>query len=211
MLLPTWFWMLATIVALVISVIALLNGLSTRGRMRVFTTKTENLERDMEQYRNSLDQAREQLRKLESERRVSKEIEDLQQEISALRQNVIDLKDRKRELEAEMESSAGLLDKNRDELKKLEHERQRQEPLRRELARLEEQADQEGKKRDGYIKEVAELQGLVSSLHEEHARLKSEIEEMQLKRDIEKEVSRAEEVSDSVVKRPVIRKHSLMT
>ena len=134
MLLPAWLWIVVTIVALVISVIALLNGLSTRGRMEVFTKKTETLERDMVQYRDSLDRALEQLQKLESEYQNSKDSEDLSHRISILEQEVTDLEGRKQGLEAEIESSAGLLDERREEFKK--------------LAELGDQIDREREKRD---------------------------------------------------------------
>lgn len=181
MLLPDWLWILVTIIALVISVLALFNGLSARKR----------------------------LEKLESDQWLRKEAEEISNKISALRQNLTDLERRRQDLEAEIEREVKSLDGNREELKRLESERRRQESLRQELSRLMEQVGQEEKRRDGYVKESSELQVLVSSLNDEHARLKSEIEALRFDRDIEKEVSKDEEGAESIVKRRVTRKHRL--
>lgn len=211
MLLPAWLWILVTIVALVISVIALLNGISARKRLWEASQKTGNLEMGMEQCRNALNQERERLEKIESEQARRTEAEDILNRISVLKQNVTDLESRKQRLEEEIKACVKLLHENREELKRVESESRQQEPLRLEITRLREQVAQEENKKDDTIKEVTELQGLVSSLNEEHARLESEIEEMQFNRDMEREVSRDEEAAESVIKRRIIRKHSVVT
>ena len=210
MLLPAWLWILVTIVALVISVIALVNGISSRGRVEAITKKTENLDKDIEQCRNSLNQERERLERIESEQLRRKEAADILNKISALKQNITELEGRKQNLEAEIKAQEKLRDEHHEELKRVESERQQQESLRQELAKLGEQVAQEEKKRDDTIQEMAELRSAISSLNEEHARLKSEIEALQFDRDVAEEVSKSEERAESVVKRRVIRRHSLM-
>lgn len=211
MLLPAWLWILVTIIALVISVMALFNGLSTGKRVGEITGKTQNLEKGIEQCRSSLNRDHERLEKMESDQLLRKEAAEISNRISALRQNLAELERRRQDLEAEIERGVKVLDGHREDLKKLESERRQQESLRRELARLMEQVGQEEKRRDGYVKESSELQVLVSSLNEEHARLKSEIEDLQFDRDVEKEVSKGEEVAESIVKRRVTRKHRLVS
>lgn len=183
MVLPAWLWILVTIVALVISVLALFTGLSVRKR----------------------------LEKIESDQLLRREAAEVSNRITELRQNLADSERRKQDLEAEIERGVKLLAGYREDLKRLESERRQQESLRQDLARLAEQVGQEEKRRDGYSKESSELQTLVSSLNEEHARLKTEIEDLQFHRDVEKEVTKDEEGAVSIVKCRVIRKHTLVS
>ena len=136
MLSPAWLWTLVTIVALVISVIALVNGISARGRVEAITKKTENLEKDIEQCRNALNQERERLEKIESEQLRRKEAADILNRISALKQNITELEGRKQNLQAEIKVQEKLHDQQHEELKRLVSERQQQESLRQELAIL---------------------------------------------------------------------------
>ena len=209
MLSPASLWISVTIVAMVIALIGLAIGISSRGRMDAITRKTENLAKDIDQCRNSLNRERERVERIESELQRRKEAGEILNKISALKQNVAELEARKQELEAEIKAQEKLHHEHREELKRVESERRQQESLRQKLAELAEQVAQEGKKRDDYIKEVTELQNAVSSLNSEHARLESEIVELRINRDIEEEVSKCGERAECVIKRRVIRKHSL--
>ena len=180
MLIPVWLWSLLMIIALVIAVIALFSGLSTRRLVEAIMNKWVGLEKDMEQLGNSQNQDREHLKKIESELQKILDVEDLQNKISTLQQNVTDLEGRKQDLEAEIEAHVKLCNEQREELKKVESEQQQLDLRRQEFTKLEEQA-----------------------------RFESEIDEQRLTSDIEKEVSKAEERAEGVVKRRIIRKHSL--
>ena len=102
MLLPVSLWILLTIAALVISFIGLVIGISSRARMDAIARRTENLEKELDHYRNSLNRERERLEHIESEQLRTNEAADILNKISALRQNMTELEGRKQSLQAEV-------------------------------------------------------------------------------------------------------------
>jgi chromosome segregation ATPase len=210
MLLSVSLWILLTTAALVISLIGLVIGISSRARMDAIARRTENLEKELDHYRNALNRERERLEHIEVEQLRINEAADLLNKISALKQNMTELEGRKQSLQTEIKVQEKLHDQQLEELKRLAFDRQKLESLRQEFAELAEQVAQEEKKRDGTLQEIAELQSAISSLNKEHARLESEISEMRFNRDIEEEVLKSEENAESVVKRRIVRKHRLV-
>jgi chromosome segregation ATPase len=208
MLLPVSLWILLTTAALVISLIGLVIGISSRARMDAIAKRTENLEKELDHYRNSLNRERERLVHIESEQLRINEAADLVNKVSALKQNMSELETRKQSLQTDIKVQAKLHDQQLEELKRLVSERQQQDSLRRELAGLGEQVAQEEKKRDDTIQEISELQNSVASLRKEHERLKSEIEEFQSALDAE-DTPGSEERTALIVKRRIVKKHGL--
>jgi len=221
MLSPAWLGVFVIMYGLVIVSVVLATYFYCRRRMESIikdasslvdlTAKKQGLEADIEQCMKSLE-----LKKLEAEGQKQESLredlaKDLQNVVSAFKQEVTDLTAKKQRLDGEIEQCMKSLDENREEIRKLDGERQKQESLREDLANLSSQVAEEKQKRDEYRKEAEDLQNVISALSQDVERLESGKADQEIKNDVAKEELENAEEDKPIVKLRVVRKHKLRT
>ncbi len=212
MSLIAWLWVF-TAFALVIAFAAIAICLSYRRRIESIVkdafdvadlaSEKVRLEAEIERCKKSLDENREELRKIDTDRQKQESLreelaKDLRNIVSVNKQEVADLTAQKKDLQTETEQYKKSLDENREELRKIDEERQQQELLRKNLDLLSNQVSEEKKKRDEYRKEAEDLRLLMP-----------EKTDQEMERGLSEEQLEYAENAKLLVKPRIVKKHKL--